>query len=77
MCVFRERVVSVKFRSVVSVRHVGRFWQGKGGLVTNASQKASQIPFFEYQNIRKIANRPLFNIHLLYTKSESSNTLEN
>ena len=73
-CVRWEWSVSIRVRSVGRVGHGS---QGEGGLVANASQKASQIPFFEYQNNWGKANRRLFNIHLFYTQSESSNNLEN
>ena len=45
-CVRWELCVSIRVRSVGRVGHGS---QGEGGLVANASQKASQIPFFEYQ----------------------------
>ena len=62
-CVWQEWGVSVRVRSVGSVGHVWRGSQGKGGLVANASQKASQIPFFEYQKNQPPASQPPSVLH--------------
>ena len=52
--------VSVRVISVGSVGRVQRGLQGKGNLVANTSQKASQIPFFEYQKKPEKSQPPAF-----------------
>ena len=51
--VSREWGVSVRSRSFDSVGRVRRGSQGKGGLVADTSQKASQIPFFSTKKPKK------------------------
>ena len=74
-CVQQEWGVSVTVRIVWSVGRDGRGSQVKGRLVSNASFKSVTNPFFCTKKIGK-SNRRIFNLHLFYTQSESSNTLE-